>query len=216
MMALRPNISIRTTPQARPPLPEKQILRPPCYPGERDLSVFPNIGGLNTRRSNSNPYELLMNVFSETVSNALKRVLIIDRYFFKPYDGENLKDRLEQLYKWIEGDYFQATEIKIISECGGKNEDQQQLKNDLRSYASDFNDIYRLGRTQHPLSLEFKILPDDMVHDRFAIIDDELWHFGGTVGGFEKQFSVASRGWSAIDYGADELFYELWRMENRK
>jgi hypothetical protein len=34
------------------------------------------------------------------------------------------------------------------------------------------------------------------VHDRFALVDDELWHFGGTVGAVDNQgLSAVSRGW---------------------
>ena len=33
------------------------------------------------------------------------------------------------------------------------------------------------------------------IHDRYAILDSELFHFGSTVGGFEKHFTAYSRGW---------------------
>lgn len=35
----------------------------------------------------------------------------------------------------------------------------------------------------------------DWVHDRFAIMDQEIWHFGAAVGGMHKKLSAFSRGW---------------------
>ncbi len=48
------------------------------------------------------------------------------------------------------------------------------------------------------------------IHDRFAIVDDELWHFGATVGGFHASVNAASRGWSAVDSGATAFFKLAW------
>lgn len=50
----------------------------------------------------------------------------------------------------------------------------------------------------------------DYIHDRFAIVDDELWHFGATVGGFHASVNAASRGWSAVDSGAIAFFELAW------
>ncbi len=46
------------------------------------------------------------------------------------------------------------------------------------------------------------------LHDRFAIVDDEVWHFGSTVGGGYTRFSAASRGWNAADLSV--LFKNRW------
>ena len=51
------------------------------------------------------------------------------------------------------------------------------------------------------------------VHDRFAIIDDELWHFGATVGGSHRSVTAYSRGWSAQATRAGEFFEEAWNHE---
>lgn len=37
------------------------------------------------------------------------------------------------------------------------------------------------------------------IHDRFAVLDDEIWHFGGTVGGINAQLTAYSRGWMDSD-----------------
>lgn len=33
------------------------------------------------------------------------------------------------------------------------------------------------------------------IHDRFALLDKEIWHFGGTVGGVNCHLTAYSRGW---------------------
>ena len=47
-------------------------------------------------------------------------------------------------------------------------------------------------------------------HDRFAIVDQELWHFGHTVGGGQRSVNAFSHGWSADTTGAVTYFEELW------
>lgn len=33
------------------------------------------------------------------------------------------------------------------------------------------------------------------IHDRFVLLDDEIWHFGGAVGGVNLHQTAYSRGW---------------------
>ncbi len=216
MMAIRPRIQIQPSERPSRPLPEKQILRPPCYQGDDSL-LFPNTSQIYSRRNTCDIHDFLIDVFFEAMSNALERVLIVDNYFFKPYEGkgdnedEKLDDRINILLLPMESRNFQASEVKILSGCDA-NETQKSLQAKLHSRAHQINLKFPRPIGSPPLSIEFKTLPDRLVHDRFAIIDDELWHFGGTVGGFEKQFSVASRGWRSSEYGADTLFHNIWRL----
>lgn len=48
-------------------------------------------------------------------------------------------------------------------------------------------------------------------HDRFAVTDGELWHFGGTVGSLEHCFTAVSRGWNDSDHGFEDFFKTAWR-----
>lgn len=41
----------------------------------------------------------------------------------------------------------------------------------------------------------FQILEKLKIHDRYAILDSELFHFGSTVGGHEEHFTAYSCGW---------------------
>ena len=46
------------------------------------------------------------------------------------------------------------------------------------------------------------------LHDRFAIIDDEMWHFGSSVGGGYPGFGAASSGWDAAHIS--RVFLAKW------
>lgn len=48
-------------------------------------------------------------------------------------------------------------------------------------------------------------------HDRFASVDGELWHFGGTVGCLENCLTAATRGWSAKEKGFLDFFDHVWK-----
>jgi len=50
----------------------------------------------------------------------------------------------------------------------------------------------------------------DRLHDRFAVLDDEVWHFGATVGGSHPALNACSRGWSDKDVGFSVLFDQIW------
>ena len=52
------------------------------------------------------------------------------------------------------------------------------------------------------------------LHDRFAIVDDGLWHFGSTVGGGHPGLTAASGPWPASDTRAVEFFEECWSICN--
>jgi hypothetical protein len=48
------------------------------------------------------------------------------------------------------------------------------------------------------------------IHDRFAVTDHELWHFGGTVGGLHQDLTAVSRGWEASSHRFLKFFDEVW------
>jgi hypothetical protein len=59
------------------------------------------------------------------------------------------------------------------------------------------------------------VLKDKSVHDRFALVDDDLWHFGSTVGGGYHQLSAASRGWYERAPELSRVFENLWLQAKR-
>jgi hypothetical protein len=86
-------------------------------------------------------------------------------------------------------------------------------ENDVREI---FNDLKRKLKQESRLSLGAKIEISIMmrnspplIHDRFAVTDGELWHFGGTVGG-EQKLTAVSRGWNASAHRFLSFFNEAW------
>lgn len=48
------------------------------------------------------------------------------------------------------------------------------------------------------------------VHDRYALIDSELWHFGSTVGGGHPDLSCATRGWPSHHATQFAQLFSAW------
>lgn len=64
-------------------------------------------------------------------------------------------------------------------------------------------------------TIELRTLPkradgSALPHDRFALLDGTLWHWGATVGGGFSGLNACSFGWSAKRTGAAVWFKELW------
>lgn len=77
---------------------------------------------------------------------------------------------------------------KINSLRQSESEQEQRLHIDIR--------IVNLAYAEKPVY---------EIHDRFALMDGEIWHFGGTVGGVNSHLTAYSRGWP--DHGDRFLAY---------
>lgn len=49
-------------------------------------------------------------------------------------------------------------------------------------------------------------------HDRFALVDGILWHWGATVGGGYSGINACSYGWSSARRGVSTWFDKLWEV----
>jgi len=47
-------------------------------------------------------------------------------------------------------------------------------------------------------------------HDRFAVVDEAVWHFGHTVGGASPLMVAASGGWNAEQTAAGTFYRRIW------
>ncbi|WP_405124401.1 hypothetical protein [Pseudomonas alloputida] len=150
--------------------------------------------------------------FSAAVSIAQSRVLIIDRHLFSE-DGENPdhRNRIDKVVDWFFTEQLQT--VRILTGYHGSQNYIEEAFEQLETTVTEYR-----GRLGTPLNIElsFALKDFDYVHDRFAIIDDELWHFGATVGGFHRDVNAASRGWSARSLGAIEFFDLAWQRSNAK
>lgn len=178
-----------------------------------DRNRFPDFAAIAARNAADSPDPLA--TFGEAVSQAIDRVWIIDAHFLDPEKG-NRQTWIDQIVGWMLEASFAATDIRILTaRHGGKN-----AEDDLAGQFGGYAETISASRPRGPqcaIELRFTLRQNfDYVHDRFAIIDDELWHFGATVGGFHHQVSAATRGWRASDHGAEEFFKMAWSVESFK
>lgn len=153
-------------------------------------------------RNTGNQYVFHLTAFADAVRNATKRVWVMDR-FFADYGTPFLIELAEET---------SATDIRIVSKyvSGQDRRDIEQSGNRLRQIRNKQGVIRSPGTVEWKPSLDKDRYP--FLHDRFAITDDELWHFGSTVGGGYPGLTAASRGWSAERRRAIAFFEEVWRQ----
>lgn len=123
--------------------------------------------------------------FAEVVLMATVRVLIMDPHFDGRCGLASIWDALEQTG---------AATIRILTNRHHELEEWLKEKD------------YRL-----PVNIEVRHNQISNVHDRFAVIDYDLWHFGSTVGGAHPKLSATSHGWSNHVPPFVRLFDELWK-----
>lgn len=207
MKAFTPGISI--PPKVERPFPTKKILWGSQEGGQ---TRFPALGEAWDRKNSRNPTPL--KEFGDAVSDAQERIWIVDDYLLKPDNG-NITNRIEQILGWLPLS-LAANDIRLLTRQT-KGVSDIELKQFQQRTKEINNHPSRRGKL---CSIKIKLHLSDrscgFIHDRFAIIDDELWHFGGTIGGLHAQVSAASRGWRAADHGAIEFFEEIWNLGELK
>lgn len=199
-------------------IPEKEILWP-VQQGysfdntiNNDSSCFPNLEAIVLRNSiNERAHPL--NSFGKAISNAFERIWIIDPYFLNPDKGTQ-NDRIDIIINWLIHPEMLASDIKILTTNHGNDE---KINNEIVEKFKDFEVLINNERLNSKkgdgcnIEILFTLTKNfNYIHDRFAIIDNELWHFGATVGGFHSSVNAATRGWNASDHGAIEFFELVW------
>ena len=146
--------------------------------GGSDSSVFPSLSAIKARCSARPPEPL--EAFLEAVWDAQNRILVLDDYLFKPLEGQSQQDRYGQILDWLP-DGLVANEIRFLTNA---HPDQGALRKQFNERVTEINQ--RAPRRLGIATIDIKFTLGSAfpyVHDRFAIIDNELWHFGATVGG---------------------------------
>ena len=207
MIAFPPVLNVR----ARRPVPDKAIFWPTANgfgdnPQNTDSIRFPGLSAIKARKAAMPPEPLW--AFVEEVALARERVLILDDFLFKP-EGGALQDRLDQVLSWFP-DNFGASDVRLLTSSVGDKIEEKEIEAQCNERARQISNTraYAPGltiRVRFTLQTYFPY-----VHDRFAIIDDDLWHFGATVGGLHGQVNAATRGWVAEDHGAWAFFDMAW------
>lgn len=167
---------------------------------------FPDMTSISYRKGMKEPRPF--DIFGKAVGNAKKRIWIIDAYFLIPDDGPDWSARIMNILEWFPP-RLEASDIRILT--SEQREIDDEMLGLFQIKANDIN-YYHARR---PIQCTIEVCTRlgrkfDFIHDRFAIIDDELWHFGATVGGFHSSVNAASRGWNAETVGAIKFFEMAW------
>ncbi|WP_139253430.1 hypothetical protein [Burkholderia ubonensis] len=162
---------------------------------------------IHTRRNSLDPKPL--EAFRSAVSNAMERVWVVDEYFLMPDKGKP-DDRIETILEWLHPQLV-ASDIRILTKKHDEIDDDVLELFQIRAREINASQTRRPQQCSIQINTRLKT-GFDYIHDRFAIVDDELWHFGATVGGFHTSVNAASRGWSATDSGAIDFFELAWNQ----
>lgn len=158
---------------------------------ERDASTTPDYTLAKSRYGVWNGHGV--SAFWNAAQNSW-RLLILDLHF-TPENMRTLQDRL--------GGRMGLTELRLIT--GEK--DTRRPFSDLRNMLESLNPRTP-GNLYDILVIERR---SEFLHDRFAVTGNELWHFGGTVGGLEKRMTAVSRGWNAETQNFITFFNHTWK-----
>jgi hypothetical protein len=206
-LASPPSISA-AAPVARSP-EEPRIFWPSArYYGDNngpDSSVFPSLAAIKARCGTCPPEPL--ETFLEAAWSAKNCILVLDDYLFKPLEGQSLQGRYEQILNWLP-DGLVANEIRFLTNA---HPDQDAIRKLFNERAAEINQRAPRRRGTTIIDIRFTLgSAFPYVHDRFAIIDNELWHFGATVGGLHSLVNATSRGWNAYTREAVRFFNDAW------
>lgn len=200
MKSTLPNIPIAR--RAERPFPEKEI-----FWGGQDggQTFFPTLASVYERKFSIDP--IPMKKFVQAVSSSQDRVWVVDEYFLMPDRGRPI-ERIEKILEWLPL-WLAASDIRFLTKHH-QEVDGECLKK-IHQHAEMINNQATRRGKECRIEVRLHLTKScDFIHDRFAIVDDELWHFGGSVGGLHSRVSAASRGWRAIDCDAERFFEEIW------
>ena len=170
-----------------------------------DLNRFPSWEEEGCRHC-AREFGAVSPAFMDEFERARDRIWLIDSFLLKVDErsASNFFDVFENKL-W----QTNAQDIRLIT-CP-KNGYIEQINNlKLLQFERIQLDEFR------PFNIDIQLVRDGrspvrLPHDRFAIIDDELWHWGANIGGTHHEVNAYSRGWSAHESGAEVYFERLWK-----
>ncbi len=209
-LATRPFVKV-VAPRTRP-YPEPQILWPTSRGydnnGGSDSGVFPSLTAIKARK-NARPPEALT-AFVEAAWMAQDRILVLDDYLFKPQGGLSPQRRYDQILSWLP-DGLVANNVRFLTNAVGNQMERDAIQKQFDERATSINRCAPRRAGAVKIEIRFSLGSTfPYVHDRFAIIDNELWHFGATVGGLHNLVNAATCGWDAEEHDATRFFNDAW------
>ena len=201
---------LQPTTAARDVFPERQLPEPSVEPQllwpsirhgrQQDLHYFPNMEYVRERyRAPNIDMVLKLVTFEEAVTKAEICILVLDLHF-DATGFRSIEDAIP---------YSEASDIRLLTGRGIEKGKKEQLRIELTQYCNMYRDTPQ-REVLWKASLDKHLFP--FPHDRFAIVDGALWHFGSTVGGGHSGLTAASGPWSATKTRAKEFFEECWSI----
>ncbi len=199
------------------PYPEPQILWPTSlgygHEGGSDSGTFPSLTAIKARRAACPPEALT--AFIEAAWIAQDRIFVLDDFLFKPKEkSQSKQSRYEQILSWLP-DGLAANDIRFLTKAHENRAEQDAVQKQFNEHVAAINQ--RAPRRAGAAKIEIRFSLGSKfpyVHDRFAIIDNELWHFGATVGGLHNLVNAATRGWDAEAHDAVRFFNDAWNGDD--
>ena len=207
MSILRPPITNdppeHPAPRLAAPTGAPRILWPSIAYGQRihnhDSGRFPERSSITERyKWGGGGKRLALTTFGAAVDRSYDHVLVLDLHFDE-FGTRAFASALE---------CSQARDIRFLTGGGDKTEMKDLLTEhrNLNQSGSGTVEVRWRG------SLDKRHYP--YPHDRFAIVDGALWHFGSTVGGGHPGLTAATGPWSAGETNAKQFFEECWHASH--
>jgi hypothetical protein len=165
---------------------------------EGDLQWFPEEDSYR-QRFDRGIGRAMSRAFRDAVRIARHRVWLLDEQLLR---DDQSTERLCELFHETG-----ASDLRVVTASReGAHDRARRLK--------DFGQGLRRRTSGTPPQIKIYLnfnksskAPD--VHDRFAVIDDVLWHCGATVAGLHNAINAMSFGWCARQTRAEEFFLRL-------
>ena len=135
--------------------------------------------------------------FTSAVEISVSRILVLDPHFDE-VGVDALAPAMES---------SSAGDIRLLT--GGSKRESEEWRQTLEEYRNW--DRAGTHRTQVRWSTRLDKDSFPFLHDRFAVVDSALWHFGSTVGGGYRGLTAASGPWPENETRGKLFFEECWR-----
>lgn len=192
-------------PQLSEPSVDPQLLWPSIKYGERgienqDVHSFPDVQDVHDRHAKVNN-DMKLIAFEDAVIGAEVHILVLDPHF--DTTGFNVLEAAISI--------SQARDVRLLTGRGRiEKEKRERLRKQLTKGLNENRVDLPQVEVLWEATLDKRSFP--FLHDRFAIVDGGLWHFGSTVGGGHRGLTAVSGPWSVIKTRAKEFFDECWRL----
>ena len=143
-------------------------------------------------------------IFRASIDQCLNKIWILDSYLHT----SNYRKKLITILEDIALNQSNLN-VRFYLLLNDDKADIQTLFDNTNEYIRELR-----GRSNNVTTIEAVFINDmSWLHDRFAILDNILWHFGSDVGSSNKSLHATSYGWNAET--AIEFFKQLWEQSKK-